>query len=126
MRTPVSNGARENWFLEIIAIAFCGGLLATAAAEARELRVDTAYMAFSPETIRVNVGDRITWINHSGVMHEIYFPINPTDSDEARLRYTLTGNREISITMTKPGDFDYFCRWHGMQGHIHVAGKSSP
>ena len=99
--------------------------MAPSAAEAREVRVDAAYMAFSPETIRVKVGDRITWVNHSGVMHEIFFPANPTDSGEPRLRYTLSGNREISITMTKPGDFDYFCRWHGMQGQIHVAPKSA-
>jgi plastocyanin len=125
MRSTALSGARAIFFLGASATAVCGGLVAPSAAEASEVRVDTAYMAFSPETIRVKVGDRITWVNHSGVMHEIFFPINPTDSDDARLRYTLTGNREISITVTKPGDFDYFCRWHGMQGHIHVAGQSA-
>ena len=125
MRAPASIGARAVLLFWLILFAPRYGLMASLPAEARELRIDTTYMAFSPGTVQVEVGDRVTWVNHSGVMHEIFFPVNPTDSGEPRLRYTLTGNREISITMSKPGDFDYFCRWHGMQGHIHVAAKSA-
>jgi hypothetical protein len=71
-------------------------------------------------------GDRITWINDSGVMHEIYFQNNPTSSGEERLRYVLTGVHKISIVVTRPGDYDYVCRWHGMWGSIRVAEKSRP
>jgi len=123
MRTSTLSGARAIFVLGVISSAPCA-LMAPSPAVARELRVDTTYMAFSPESIQVEVGDRVTWVNNSGVMHEIFFPVNPTDSGEPRLRYTLTSNREISIIMTKPGEFDYFCRWHGMQGQIHVVQKS--
>ena len=99
-------------------------LMASSAAESGEARITTANLAFSPEVVQVAVGDHVTWVNDSGVMHEIYFPVNPTDSTEQRLDYVLTGSRIISIIVTKPGKYNYFCRWHGMHGSIQVVPKS--
>jgi len=94
-------------------------------AESREIRISTAYMAFSPASVEAEVGDRITWINDSGVKHEIYFSVNPTNSGPRRLDHVLSGNGgELSITVSKPGEYDYFCRWHGMHGSIRVTRKS--
>lgn len=109
-----------------IAATLLLGFVASGAA-AREVQIHaTIALAFLPRVVQVEVGDRITWINDSGVMHEIYFQNNPTSSGEDRLRYVLTGVHKISIVVTRPGNYDYVCRWHGMWGSIRVAEKSRP
>ena len=90
-------------------------------AESREIRVYTTYIAFSPASIEAEVGDRITWINDSGVLHEIYFPVDPTNSGKRHLQHVLNSSRAVSIIVSKPGDYNYYCRWHGLRGSIHVA-----
>ena len=89
-------------------------------AEARELQIFISGIAFSPERIHANIGDRIKWVNNDGVRHEIFFARNPTISGAAQLRYQLGPDQSISIIVTKPGDYDYMCRWHGMLGSIHI------
>ena len=101
------------------------GFMAPAVADSKEIQIHAnPNMMYSPQAVAVEVGDRITWINDSGVMHEIYFSKNPTGSGEKRLRYVLTSGRNISIVVTEPGDYDYVCRWHGMWGSIRVVQQS--
>jgi plastocyanin len=99
--------------------------MAPSAAHSSEIKIYANYLEFSPQAIQAAVGDRVTWINNSGVMHEIYFPENPTDTQEPRLHYVLPSNRSVSIIVSKPGAYDYFCRWHGMHGSIHVVRQPS-
>ena len=77
-------------------------------------------MAFVPAAIDAEVGDRISWINAGGLRHELYFPEDPTNSGRRHLQRVLTGDRPVSIIVSRPGDYDYFCRWHGMHGSVHV------
>lgn len=109
----------------VLSVSIACGLTMPALAESKEIQISTTYLSFSPASIAAEVGDRIVWLNNSGVLHEIYFPVNPTNSGEPRLRYVLNGNRDVSIIVSKPGDYVYFCRWHGMQGSIHVARQSA-
>lgn len=109
-----------------IVLMKCTGLLLIGAfiishtAEARELKIVISGIAFSPQTIHAHVGDRIRWINNDGVRHEIYFARNPTLSKAPYLRYQLRPNQSVSITVTKHGEYDYICRWHGMLGSIRI------
>jgi plastocyanin len=89
-------------------------------AEARELQIVINGIAFMPEQINAKVSDRIKWTNNDGVRHEIFFAKNPTVSGAAHLRYQLNPGESASIIVTKPGDYDYMCRWHGMLGSIHI------
>ncbi len=89
-------------------------------AQGQEITIHIYDLAFSPESILVQVGDRVTWINQSGVRHEIYFPTNPSNSGMQKIDHVLAPDRVFSIIVTQPGKYDYFCRWHGMQGTINV------
>ena len=104
-----------------IAILPLGDLLAPLIANAKDVQIlVTADRSFSPQAIKVNIGDRITWINTSGIRHEILFSENPTNSGDQHLHYVLTSHRTVSIVVTKTGNFDYVCRWHSMWGSIHI------
>ena len=101
-------------------ILLLGASILPSAAEAQEIPIAINGIAFSPKIIHVHVGDRISWVNNDAVRHEILFARNPTDSEDPRLRYQLKPGQNVSIIVTKPGDYDYKCRWHGMTGSIHV------
>ena len=113
-------GMRSIVIVECIALTLVGGAIAPSAVAAKEIRITISNISFSPQAIHADAGDRITWINKDGVLHEIYFSGNPTNSGGQRLRYQLRPSQTVSIIVTKPGDYDYVCRWHGMSGYIHV------
>ena len=125
---PAAAGFLRRFYVFLLASISCSvvcGLMMPSVALSREIQVFTTYLAFSPDSIEAKVGDRITWINNGGVLHEIYFPVNPTNAEGRHLHYVLSANKAISIIVSKPGDYDYFCRWHGMRGSIHVTGRPS-
>ena len=93
------------------------------AVEAKDILIAISNISFSPQAIRATEGDRITWINNDGVLHEIYFASNPTNSGGQHLRYQLRTKQSVSLIVSKPGDYYYVCRWHGISGHIHVDQK---
>jgi len=112
MRSILTSGCIA--FLLIVAIT------TPHTAEARELQIFINGIAFLPEIINANIGDRIGWTNNDSVRHEIFFARNPATSGDAHLRYQLNPGESISIIVMKPGDYDYMCRWHGMLGTIHI------
>jgi len=96
------------------------------AAEARTIRITTELMAFMPASVDAQVGDRMVWSNGEDVLHEVYFPVDPQGRGRPNLRFILRNGHEVSLVLTRPGDFVYFCRWHDMQGMIHVSPRSQP
>lgn len=100
------------------------GTVVTADADAKDIHVHTAInLTFVPQEVHAVVGDRIVWTNDSRVRHEVAFSANPTDSGERRLIRQLPANRTVSIVVSRPGSYDYACRWHGMWGKIVVEDK---
>jgi plastocyanin len=118
-------GMRSIVFVVSIALILIGAPIIPSAVEAKEIQVFINNISFSPQAIHAAVGDRITWINNDGVLHEIYFSGNPTNSGDPRLRYQLRFSQRVSVIVTKPGDYDYVCRWHGMSGSIHIDKKTN-
>ena len=114
------RGMRSMVIVECIALTLVGGAIAPSPVAAKEIRISISNLSFSPQTIHAHVGDRIIWINNDGVLHEIYFSGNPASSGSKHLRYQLRTNQSISVMVTKPGDYDYVCRWHGMSGSMHI------
>jgi YVTN family beta-propeller protein len=85
-----------------------------AAAGGTQIRMAT--FAFGPSTVTVRVGQRVTWINGDPVPH------TATAKD---LRWTsgqLVPGGSFTMTMTKPGTYEYFCGNHPfMQAKVVVA-----
>ena len=72
---------------------------------------------FTPATLHVKAGTRVTWINKDDVPHLIV---------NVQQRFKSSGildtDQRYSVTLTKPGTYDYFCSLHPkMQGKIIVA-----
>lgn len=87
---------------------------------AGEWIIETSPMDYHPSRLKVETGDKITWINKDMVVHEMDFDGNPSDSGEENLYLFLPIGKKHSIIITKPGIYPYKCNWHGMFGIIEV------
>jgi plastocyanin len=80
------------------------------ATAANQVVVDN--FTFSPQTLTVKAGSRVTWVNHDDVPHtatstEKKFNSGPLDTDQS-----------FSFVFDKPGEYPYFCAVHP-----HMTGK---
>jgi plastocyanin len=72
--------------------------------------------AFTPPTLDVAAGTRITWINSDDVPHLI---VNV--QGKFKQSPVLDTDQKFSATLAKPGTYTYFCSLHPkMQGTIMV------
>jgi amicyanin len=78
--------------------------------------IDMKNIAFSPKTVTVKVGQKITWTNEDSVPH------NVTSKSGAKISSpTFNKGGTFSFTPTKAGTIDYVCTIHpGMEGTIVV------
>jgi plastocyanin len=74
--------------------------------------------AFSPSSVRVNVGDSVTWTNQDPAPH------NAKGSGVSTP--TIKKGQSASQTFSKAGTFSYICTIHpSMHGTVVVAGAAS-
>jgi plastocyanin len=74
-------------------------------------------LKFQPETVRVNVGETVTWVNQDNVPHNA---VNQREGREPKSELFNEGGT-YSWTPTEPGTVDYVCTIHpGMEGRIEV------
>lgn len=73
-------------------------------------------IAFSPATVMVKVGQKITWTNEDSVPHNV-----TSQSGEKIASPTFNQGGAFSFTPTKAGTISYVCTIHpGMTGKIVV------
>ena len=70
--------------------------------------------AFSPRTLTVSVGARVTWINRDDVPHTATAKGKPRAFQSG----TLDTDGQYSFVFKQPGTYDYFCAVHP-----HMTGK---
>lgn len=101
--------------LALVALSALGSASAVAADRTIEMRD----FAFSPQTVEIRVGDRVTWTNRDGVEH------NATDgSFDTGL---LAEGESASIRFTAPGTYAFFCEPHpSMTGTVIVRSAAAP
>jgi plastocyanin len=63
---------------------------------------------FSPATVTVAVGTRVTWVNHDDVPHTVTSSVKPRLLASA----ALDTDDSFSFVFTAPGTYDYFCAVH--------------
>ncbi len=61
---------------------------------------------FSPDTVTVPVGAKVTWVNHDDDLH------TATSKTGAFASPGLQGNEAFSFTFNAPGTYEYFCAVH--------------
>lgn len=65
--------------------------------------------AFSPATIKVKVGTKVTWTNQDSVRHTITADEPSGDAPDSQL---LAKGETYSFTFTKAGTYGYHCQPH--------------
>ena len=72
-------------------------------------------LAFSPETINVDAGTTVNWINRDFVSHTVTSRTGIFDSG------IMPRDAGYSYTFNETGDFEYYCTLHpNMVGHVIV------
>ena len=88
--------------------------LGGARAQADEIKVTIDNFTFTPNELKVKVGDTITWINHDDIPHTV------VSAGKFRSK-TMDTDGTFSFTFTSAGDYKYFCSLHPhMTGLIMV------
>jgi plastocyanin len=89
-----------------------GAGASTPAAEARVVIED---FAFSPESLTVAAGTRVTWVNRDTAPH------TATDTDKRFNSGALDTGDEFSFVFKDKGDYAYYCALHPqMRGRVTV------
>lgn len=99
----------------LAAMFLVGGAVAVAATRA----VAISGFAFSPATVTINVGDRVTWTNADAVAHTATATGGAFDTGD------IGQGQSASVRFTKAGTYAYFCTPHpSMTGTIRVRAAS--
>lgn len=99
-------------------VAQAPGLMAVPGSEgeANTVTISEIDFAFLPEQITVPVGTTVIWVNDERPKHTATADDGLFDSGDQSL-----GN-EYAFTFTEPGEYPYFCRYHGDVGGVGMAG----
>ncbi|MGZ3410060.1 MAG: cupredoxin domain-containing protein [Xanthobacteraceae bacterium] len=85
-----------------------------AAAKAATVTIDN--FSFSPETLTIKLGTKVTFVNHDDIPHTVV-AVDKTFKSKA-----LDTDDSFEFTFTTAGDIDYFCSLHPhMKAKIIVA-----
>jgi len=75
-------------------------------------------MAFSPATIKVKVGDTVTWTNQDSTSHTVTADSTSADAPDSP---TLSKGDTYKFTFNKAGTYKYHCTFHSfMTGTVIV------
>jgi plastocyanin len=99
------------------------GLLTAPRVDAADtVAVDISGFAFQPGTVRIQVGDTVTWTNNDNTAHTATSTDNPALFDGE-----MATGESFSFTFSDAGTFDYVCKIHpAMQGTVVVEAAASP
>jgi plastocyanin len=114
--------AHRRLAVVIVAILTLSSTLAlSGVSQAANASVTIANLSFSPATVNINPGERVTFTNREtdGTLHQISGgPFNSPD---------LRPGQSYSQTLATPGTYEYFCRLHTyMTGKVVVGGGTGP
>ncbi len=85
----------------------------------KEVNLEISNYAFTPPTIRIKTGTKVTWTNRDTVKHNAI-------ADDGSFRTELIGKDEsVSVTFDKAGTFPYYCGPHpSMRATVIVEGDT--
>ncbi len=104
----------RNLGLALVMAAALLSPLGSGRAQAEEIKVSLDNFTFSPNEVKVKVGDIVTWTNHDDIPHTV------VSAGKFRSK-TMDTDGTFSFTFTSAGDYKYFCSLHPhMTGMIKV------
>lgn len=121
----MSSMRRVSFRASCISITTLVCLSLPALAFADTIAISIVDDAFATPHVSINPGDVVTWTNNGQMQHTV------TASDASFDSGTLSPGQTFSHTFNTPGDFAYYCKFHGtasgtgMVGDITVTGQST-
>ena len=103
--------------LGLSAVAHSGARVQPSAAggEEKKIEVKIDNFSFSPSTLTVAAGTKVTWVNRDDIPHTVVSPEKKFKSE------VLDTDQQFSFTFTDKGTYDYFCSLHPkMTGKVVV------
>jgi amicyanin len=113
----IASGMIVLLLLGLSALAHGGVRMQPAAAggEDKQVVVKIDNFSFSPSTLTVSPGTKVTWVNRDDIPHTVVSPEKKFKSD------VLDTDQQFSFTFTATGTYDYFCSLHPkMTGKVVV------
>jgi plastocyanin len=115
--TPVMRVSRRQGLLLVVGVltALSGTLIRARADDPPAAKVTIDNFAFTPATLTIKQGTKVTFVNHDDIPHSIVgvggkFRSKALDTDQS-----------FEFTFAGAGDYDYFCGLHPhMKGKIVV------
>lgn len=91
-------------FLNLSLFAFAGEMKNADGTTTKQNRIEIKDFAFNPQTLIVNSGEKVTWINRDEEPHTVV-------SVEKQLKKSsaLDTDQEFTITAGAPGTYTYLC-----------------
>lgn len=96
----------------LAAVAAAAGAFAVVPALAADQSVQTSGNNFSPKTVTIDPGDKVTWSNADGGFHNVRFVDGQYESPKDP---SPTWASPVERTFEQPGSYRYFCEAHGSE-----------
>src|SRR5208283_5926254 len=124
----------QLWGTALVAAgALTLGVAMPAVADTVIVQMSDTPASFSPDPVKIKVGDTIKWVNKGETVHTA--TTDPSQAPDASWASVpagaetfdsgyLNGGEDFSYTLKTPGVYHYFCTTHvkeGMKGEIDVA-----
>ena len=125
---PTVSGQRSVRRYALVLVALTGVITLGMAVLRTPARADSSSVsimnyAFSPSSLTIHVGDKVTRTNMDDAPHTVTSSSGPTKLDSP----TLNKGDTWSYTFTHPGDYSYYCAVHAnMKGTIKVLPAGAP
>jgi plastocyanin len=105
------NESRRHAALTLFALAAIAASplarSANAKPDANDATIHIDNFAFSPQTLRVAAGTKVTWVNRDDMIHTI------VDENKSAFKSTpMDTDQSFSFVFSKPGTYRYFCSIH--------------
>jgi len=119
LRLAIPTAIAALTFVACASTASAPASSAPAAAAAETKTVNIKGFAFSPATLNITKGTKVTITNQDSATHTFTSGANRTK--DGKFDQQVTGSNETTITFDTPGTFEYFCTIHSsMKGTITV------
>jgi plastocyanin len=103
-------------FLNLAIVALAGEVKETNATSSNHNTIEIKDFSFSPRTLTVKSGERVTWINQDEEPHTVV-----SVEKQFKKSNALDTDQTFTITAGAPGTYTYFCSVHPkMTGTIIV------
>jgi plastocyanin len=105
-------------FLNLSLFALAGEMTNVDDTSTKQNKIEIKDFAFTPQTITVKSGEKITWINRDEEPHTIV-----SVEKQFKKSSALDTDQEFTVTAGAPGTYTYYCSVHPKMTGIIVVEK---